>query len=83
MTWKDYYRKKGDYKQYLKIKRGWAHRWRERTGSFKYKKRKWTEYEDSLVLAHDCSDRELSEEICRSVQAIHTRRSKLKTMGVD
>ena len=44
----------------------------------KYKRRKWTLKEDELVLAHNISDVQLSEKIKRSVQAIQTRRCKLK-----
>lgn len=40
--------------------------------------REWTKEEDEAVLAHNILDAELSKEIFRSVQAIQTRRCKLK-----
>lgn len=47
--------------------------------SFIYKgRRRWTEYEDTLVLEHSITDFELSQQIIRSVKAIQIRRCKLK-----
>lgn len=37
----------------------------------------WTSAEDERVLAHDITDRELSAELGRSVQAIQVRRVRL------
>lgn len=39
----------------------------------------WTKEEQDLVLAHKCSDRELSSMIGRSVQAIQVQRNRLKS----
>lgn len=64
-------------------KRAQTKRWRERTGSGKYAVRRWTTYEDKLVLAHKMSDRELSEKIQRSVSSIYSRRVRLKRQKAD
>ena len=77
MNWKQWYINKGQEEKMLEIKKNWKKRWRKRTGSFKYPKRKWTKYEDSLVLAHEIEDRQLSEKIGRSAQAIQARRWRL------
>ena len=64
-------------------KRAQTKRWRERTGSGKYAVRRWTTYEDKLVLAHKMSDRELSEKIQRSVSSIYSRRVRLKRQKAE
>lgn len=46
--------------------------------SFKYPRRPWSDEEDKLVVEHKITDRELSEQIERSVSAIQGRRAKLK-----
>lgn len=44
-----------------------------------YDKRPWNDpWEDELILKHDITDRELSEIIQRSVEAIQIRRCRLK-----
>ena len=44
----------------------------------------WTEEEKALVLAHECTDRELAEQLGRSVRAIQVQRHKLKVaMGEE
>lgn len=42
----------------------------------------WTSAEDERVLAHDITDRELSAELGRSVQAIQVRRVRLTSEEV-
>lgn len=42
----------------------------------------WTKEEDKAVLAHDIPDAELSRKIMRSVQAIQSRRWRLKSNQV-
>lgn len=44
----------------------------------KYNRRSWTLEEDNAVLKQNMTDRELSEKISRSVQAIQIRRNRLK-----
>ena len=41
-------------------------------------KKQWTKEEEKMILDHNISDRELAEQLGRSVQAIQVRRSKLK-----
>lgn len=41
-------------------------------------KGQWSNYEDSLILEHATTDRELSAKIQRSVRAIQIRRCRLK-----
>ena len=53
-------------------------RYRDRTGSGKYARRLYSKEEDERILAHDITDRELSKQIKRSVEAIQIRRSRLK-----
>lgn len=53
-------------------------RYRDRTGSGKYARRAYSKEEDERILAHDITDRELSKQIKRSVEAIQIRRSRLK-----
>lgn len=43
----------------------------------KYGRKKWTKEEDSLVMEHKISDRELSELIERSMMSITMRRYRL------
>ncbi len=44
----------------------------------KYKPRSWTDEENEQVLAHMMTDHELSDLLCRSVEAIQAQRCKLK-----
>lgn len=44
----------------------------------KYVRSNYTEEDDKLILAHEISDRQLSEIINHSVQSIQIRRSRLK-----
>ena len=67
-----------DMAKFQATKRAQTKRWRERTGSGKYAIRKWTAYEDKLVLEHKMSDRELGKKIQRSVSSIYSRRVRLK-----
>lgn len=46
----------------------------------KYNARPWTEEDDNKVLAHNIPDPKLSDMIQRSVGAIQTRRSFLKSI---
>ena len=46
----------------------------------KYKRRAWTELEDVIVLEHNKTDTEISNQIQRSVCSIQTRRCRLKEM---
>lgn len=64
-------------------KRAQTKRWCERTGSGKYAVRRWTTYEDKLVLEHKMSDRELGKKIRRSVTSIYGRRVRLKHQRAD
>jgi hypothetical protein len=67
-----------DMEKYNKTKREQLSRYRERTGSFQYEKRIWTDHEDNLVMRHNIPDSELSIKIERSVSSISARRSRLK-----
>lgn len=63
-----------DMKRFAKTKREQRARWRIRTGSYEYPRRRWTDEEIELLLDQTITDRELSEIICRSVSAIYTKR---------
>lgn len=72
------YRKK-DYKDLEKwqdTKRKGKRRYYKSTQG--YARRGWTEEENRIILEHKRADRELSEQLGRSVQAIQTRRCRLK-----
>lgn len=53
-------------------------RYRKQTGAGMFLSRSWTSEEDKKVLTSTLSDRDLSQEIKRSVGAIQTRRVRLK-----
>lgn len=53
-------------------------RWRENSNSYLGNKGRYTKEEIQMIMRHDISDRELSQKICRSIQAIHTKRCKIK-----
>ena len=63
--------KKYTREQKIEMKR----RYRMRTGSFKYKRRHWTEEEIKLLFDSKLTDRELSKLLERSVAAIQKKRS--------
>lgn len=65
-----------DMNKYLEMRRRQKKAWRERTGSGKYRRR-WTETEDYIIMMSPASDREIADAICRSVQAVQVRRSRL------
>lgn len=69
-------RKKGykNMKRFAATKREQQKRWRKRTGCYQYPRRRWTDEEKELLLDQTITDRELSEMICRSVDAIQTKR---------
>lgn len=46
--------------------------------AFLYPSRPWNEDEDRQVLAHEVSDRELSQKLRRSMKAISNRRWRLR-----
>lgn len=63
--------------QFRKIRNKWRRKNYQRTQKNGII-RQWTKQEDEAVLAHNITDSELSKKIYRSVQAIQTRRCKLK-----
>lgn len=65
-----------DMEKFRKTRNAQRKRYYKKTS--KYGRRRWTEEEDKLVLAHDITDTELSNAIKRSVSAIQNRRYKLK-----
>lgn len=65
-----------DMNKYLEMRRRQKKAWRARTGSGKYRRR-WTETEDYIIMQAPASDREIAETICRSVQAVQVRRSRI------
>lgn len=67
-----------DRERYKEVDNRWKRGYRARTGSFKYKKRQWSGWEIEKVLKHEKSDRELSEELQRSVVAIQVKRANFK-----
>lgn len=67
-----------DMRKYRDYMRRGKRAYRERTGSGLYPPRPWTAAEDEAVIAHEVTDRELSERLARSVQAIQVRRARLK-----
>ena len=71
-----------DMGKFRKSRERYKANYRNRTGSGKYGKHAWTNAELDMVLAHEITDRELSEKIGRSVAAIQIMRSKLKKQEV-
>lgn len=67
-----------DLNKYYTTRRAQVRRYRKRTGTGLYPARSWTKEDDRRVLEHSIPDRQLGEEIKRSVSAISVRRSKLK-----
>ena len=67
-----------EWDKYRKVHNEQKTRYRNKTGAFKYVRKRWTAEELELIKKHEIPDRELSELICRSVSAIQTQRSKLK-----
>lgn len=71
-----------DMDKYYATRRAQIRRYLKRTGSGKYPPRSWTKEEDERVVAHSIPDRELGEQIKRSVSAISGRRHKLKVKAL-
>lgn len=72
-----------DILKYHQTRRDQCRRWRKRTGSNLYPKRPWTADEEALVMDYHGPDRELSEQIHRSVIAIQAHRVRMRQkMGV-
>lgn len=69
-----------DLDKYYRTRREQIRRYAERTGSGKYPPRPWNATDDQRVLSHSIPDRQLSNEIQRSVKAIQLRRCKLKKL---
>lgn len=69
-----------DMEKYQRVKQDYYKRYYGKSAI--YDRRAWTPYEDSLVLLHSISDRELSGKIKRSMKAIQVRRSRLKKGAV-
>lgn len=69
--------------KYYQTRRAQVRRYCLRTGSGQYPKRRWSDEEDCKVLAHSVSDRQLSKQIRRSVEAIQIRRCKLKKIMMN
>jgi len=76
--YKKYYEAKGEMEKYHDIAKRWKKGYRKRTGSDRYIPREWSPEDDKLILEHKIPDRELSEQIQRSVTAIQVRRCRLK-----
>lgn len=71
--------RKRTYKDKNRFRETWRKqkaRYRERTGSYAYKRRAWTEEEIDMLFDNSMTDRELSDLIHRSVDAIQTMRSR-------
>lgn len=71
-----------DRDDYNEVRKYQERRYRARTGTFKYAKRKYTEEENNLIKAHIMSDRELSKKINRSLGAIQRHRAWLKKIAI-
>lgn len=69
-----------DLDKYYETRREQMRRYAEHTGSGKYPPRPWNAADDQRVLSHQIPDRQLSNEIQRSVKAIQLRRCKLKKL---
>lgn len=65
-----------DQEKYRKLRNGQRRRNYQQTQG--NSPRPWTPLEEQAALEHRISDRELSDEICRSVEAIQIKRSRLK-----
>ena len=75
---KEYYIKLGKFDKFREYREKYKTKYRKETGSGQYDNRPWTEQEVEMILKHELSDRELSKELRRSVQAIQVKRCKLK-----
>ncbi len=75
-TMRKMYEAKGELEKYREMRN--ASRKRNYAQTAKYERRIWTKEEDKKVLEQNVPDRQLSNEIRRSVQAIQIRRTRLK-----
>ena len=83
---KEYMRNYQKSDKYKSVRRKWRVSEKGRECKRKYyeqtrvdgRRVKYTEDEDALVLAHNMTDRELSELLCRSMKSIQCRRGLLK-----
>lgn len=78
-------RKKGyrDMDKFRRTRNRQKRRYAQRTGSGQYSPRPWNVKEDEIVLKHAMPDRKIAEFLHRSVQAVQTRRWKLKGSEID
>lgn len=66
-------------RQWQKAHRAQQARYRKRTGSNKYERRRYTEEEDYLIVhAKSKTDREIAKQLSRSVSSVQGRRFRLK-----
>lgn len=66
-------------KQWQKAHRAQQARYRKRTGSNKYERRRYTKEEDYLIVhAKGKTDREIAKQLSRSVSSVQGRRFRLK-----
>jgi hypothetical protein len=70
-----------DMEKYKKTKRAYKRSYAYRNGCYNFEKRPWTDKEDDLVIEHRMPDSELVWIINRSLQAIQTRRVRLRKDG--
>lgn len=70
-----------DPEKYRKYKRDCQRRYRKKTNSGKYPRRRWTFKEDMMLFEHSMTDRELAEVLQRSVESVQMRRHYLKQKG--
>ena len=68
-----------DHETFIRTRNRERKRYYNKT-SGKYPQRKYTAWEDEMVLHSKLTDTELSKELCRSVQSIQVRRCRLKAM---
>lgn len=67
-----------DRDHYRAVRKLQKERYRKNTGSGKYPQKKWTEEEVTLVIKHDMTDRELAQELRRSVASIQQKRHNIR-----
>lgn len=70
-----------DPEKYKRYKREWQKRYRKKTNSGKYPRRRWTFKEDMMLFEYSMTDRELAEVLQRSVGSVQGRRHYLKQKG--
>lgn len=80
MKCKRFYRDKEKYRKYHN---GYNRRYYRRTQNAENSKQTWSDREIEIIMARESSDREIAEQIGRSVNAIQIKRHRMTMRGAD